>query len=207
VGNVSLVGRAVKCAFESKVLDHVLVSTDDEAIRQEALLYGAEVPFLRPKHLADDYASTEDTVVHAIEAYEEIINNHLSIIAFIEPTNPFRSPEKLRDAICLFQNGGYKSVISVCPLERAPQNIFKKNKVLTPLIEKPKIRLKRRQDMRHLCRLSGVVYVVGRNDFMENRKLIISPIGFVDTTNIEAINIDEELDLDFANFVAEKYNI
>jgi len=103
VGNVSLVGRAVKCAFESKVLDHVLVSTDDEAIRQEALLYGAEVPFLRPKHLADDYASTEDTVVHAIEAYEEIINNHLSIIAFIEPTNPFRSQKSFEMLFVCFK--------------------------------------------------------------------------------------------------------
>ena len=202
-----MVGRAVKCALESKVLDRVLVSTDDEDIRREALLYKAEVPFLRPKHLADDYASIEDTVAHAIEAFEKHINGRVSIIAIIEPTNPFRTPAKLREAVYLFQTGRYKSVISVCPLERAPQNIFVKGDVLTPFIEKPKVRFKRRQDMKHLCRLSSVVYVLDRDDFLKNKKLILFPLGFVDTTNIEAINIDEELDLDFADFIANKYNL
>jgi len=35
----------------------------------------------------------------------------------------------------------------------------------------------------------------------------MAPIGFIETTNIEAINIDEKLDLDIAIFIAEKYNI
>ena len=172
VGSISLIGRAIRCALDSGVMDHVLVSTDNEEIRREALKYDAKVPFLRPKHLADDCAGTEDTLVHAIETFERHIGTHVSVIVLTEPTNPFRNPIKLRKAVELFETGKYGSIISVCPLERVPQNIFeKKDDILTRFIKEPKAIIKRRQNMTHLCRLSSVVYVFGRDDFLKNRAL------------------------------------
>jgi CMP-N-acetylneuraminic acid synthetase len=207
VGGISLVGRAIRCALAANIMDYVLVSTEDSNIKREAMLHGAQVPFMRPADLAQDDSSMIDTLIHAIEQLEAQIQKRASVIVLIEPTNPFRTPEKVRQAVKLFLTGKYKSVITVCPLERAPQNIFVKGEVLTPFIEKPKTRFNRRQEMKYLCRVSSVAYVVGRDEFLVRKQLILPPTGYVDTTNTEAINIDEELDLEFANFIAKKYNL
>jgi len=47
----------------------VVVSTDDAELADIAREYGAEVPFMRPAHLAEDTTATEPVVEHAIEFY------------------------------------------------------------------------------------------------------------------------------------------
>ena len=209
VGLVSLLGRVVRCAFASGVMDYVLVSTEDKEIQQEGLRYGASVPFLRPQNLATDHATMVDTLEHGIRAFEDHVGVKMDTIVLVEPTNPFRKPEKLREAVLLYQDTQVRSVISVCPLERKPENIFvkKENQTVVRFIEKPLVKFNRRQDMAHICRLSSVVYVVGRDDFMAEKKLILEPTGYIESSHIEAVNIDEELDLEFAEFLSNKYQI
>ena len=50
-----------------QIFDRVIVSTDDEEIAEVAKKYGAEVPFIRPKELSDDFTGTVDVVKHALE--------------------------------------------------------------------------------------------------------------------------------------------
>jgi CMP-N-acetylneuraminic acid synthetase len=57
------------------------------------------------------------------------------------------------------------------------------------------------------CRLSSVVYVVGRDDFEREQSFVIEPLGYVHNTQLEALNIDEELDLEFAQFIASSRRI
>lgn len=59
-------------ALETGLFDRVLVTTDDEATGQLARELGAEVPFIRPKHLADDFAPTAPVIAHAIDELETI---------------------------------------------------------------------------------------------------------------------------------------
>ncbi|MFO7559261.1 MAG: acylneuraminate cytidylyltransferase family protein [Desulfobacterales bacterium] len=207
IGGISLLGRAIVCSLNSGEIDYVLVTTDDTEIQKEAFRYGAEAPFLRPAHLSDDFATTEDAVHHAVMEFEEHKKRKMSIIAVIEPPNPFRRSEKIREAIQFYKTGKYKSVVSVCSLKKKPENIFIKGEFLSRLIRTENIRFRRRQEMEHLCRISGVVYVVGRDDFMNSRKIISDPIGYVNSSEIEAMNIDDEFDLELARMVSKKYNV
>lgn len=209
VGNISLVGRAVRCCFAAGCIDRVLVSTDDPLIRDEALLHDAEVPFLRPAELASDTASTVDAVIHAVNTFEELTMQRVTLLVLVEPTNPFRTPINLRIAVEKYNHGGWRSVIGVCPLERKPQNIFQKQEDgrLESIIKDSTLRFTRRQDMDKLCRLSSVVYVVGRDDFLREKSFILQPTGYVNNTHIEALNIDEEMDLEFARFIASSQMI
>ena len=70
VGNKSLLKRAIESSLE--FMD-VVVSTDSEEIKLEALKNGAKVPFLRPKELASDTAKSIDTAIHAVLQYESIL--------------------------------------------------------------------------------------------------------------------------------------
>lgn len=62
-----LIAYSIKTALESNLFDKVIVTTDDEEIAKVAKEYGAEVPFIRPKELSDDFTGTGDVVKHAIE--------------------------------------------------------------------------------------------------------------------------------------------
>lgn len=62
-----MIAYSIKAAFESGLFNKILVSTDDEEIAKVATSYGAEVPFLRPAELSDDYIGTGAVVSHAIK--------------------------------------------------------------------------------------------------------------------------------------------
>lgn len=58
---------SIEAALQSGCIEQVIVSTDDEEIADVARAYGAHVPFIRPAHLADDYAGTTVVVQHALD--------------------------------------------------------------------------------------------------------------------------------------------
>ena len=64
---IPIIGHAIKLALETKVFDDVIVSTDDERIRNISLEYGASVPWTRPVELADDFATTSEVMNNAAE--------------------------------------------------------------------------------------------------------------------------------------------
>ena len=66
VGGLSLVARSVQAAFASRGVDRVVVSTDDDAIAEEARSHGAEV-VRRPVAIAGDTASSESALLHALD--------------------------------------------------------------------------------------------------------------------------------------------
>ena len=58
---------AISAALKSDLFDHVIVSTDSNEIAEIARKCGAEIPFIRPINLADDFTSTHSVIIHAIE--------------------------------------------------------------------------------------------------------------------------------------------
>ena len=50
-----IIAYSIQAAQDSKLFDHILISTDDEEIAKVAKSCGAEVPFIRPEKLSDDY--------------------------------------------------------------------------------------------------------------------------------------------------------
>ena len=209
VGDKSLLVRAIDAARHCPLVDHVLVTTEDDEIAQEAMVAGAEVPFRRPPELAGDTIGTIPVLVNAVVSYEAATARHPDILVVIEATVPFRRSDHISAAIDRYRRGDCGSVIAVCPLERKPQNIFARgaNGHLERYVKCPDETFSRRQDMAHLCRLSSGVYVIGRDAFMASNKLVLEPTGFVEMSVRESINIDDELDLMLADMVAKTYGI
>ena len=127
VGGRSLLARAIDAARDSGIVDRIVVSTDDEEIAAAARHCGAEVPFLRPAELANDQSAIEPAIEHAIDNFERFTGLVVQTLVLVEPTSPFRSAEHVRAALEQFSTGSCRSVITVCPLERKPENIFAKS--------------------------------------------------------------------------------
>ncbi|WP_192560089.1 pseudaminic acid cytidylyltransferase [Pseudomonas allokribbensis] len=64
---VPMIARSIRTALDSGLFDQVVVSTDDEEIAELAQAHGAQVPFLRPAELADDFTGTAAVIVHALQ--------------------------------------------------------------------------------------------------------------------------------------------
>ncbi len=62
-----MIAWSINAAKASGLFDHIIVSTDDAEIAQIAKAWGAEVPFIRPTELSDDYVGTGAVVKHAVE--------------------------------------------------------------------------------------------------------------------------------------------
>src|SRR5262245_57148833 len=97
VGGRSLLERAI-ASGRAPGVDHLLVSTDDEEIAAESRRLGAEVPFLRPKALADDAAAIGPAVAHALDAYESHAGIAIDVLVLLEPTSPFRTAKHVGEA-------------------------------------------------------------------------------------------------------------
>ena len=108
-----LINWSVEAALNARLVDRVVVSTDDQEIADTALKAGAEVPFLRPVELASDTSSTEDAMLHAL-AFEESEDRHYDAMLLLQPTSPLRRPDTIDAAITHFISSNCNSLVSVC---------------------------------------------------------------------------------------------
>lgn len=62
-----MIAWSIEAAKASGLFDHIIVSTDDDEIAEVAKQWGAEVPFMRPAELSNDYAGTTAVIAHAAQ--------------------------------------------------------------------------------------------------------------------------------------------
>jgi N-acylneuraminate cytidylyltransferase len=67
IGGKPMIAWPIGAAHRTGLFDRIVVSTDDEEIASIARKYGAEVPFMRPAELSDDYTGTSLVIAHAIK--------------------------------------------------------------------------------------------------------------------------------------------
>jgi len=94
-----LIQHTIHAAQKAKLVDRIIVSTDDEKIAEVAKKCGAEVPFIRPKELSQDNTTTEDALKHAILWLKENENYNVNILVFMQITDLFKRPEYIEKAV------------------------------------------------------------------------------------------------------------
>jgi N-acylneuraminate cytidylyltransferase len=66
-----IIAYSIEQAIKSELFDRVIVSTDDEEIALVAKNHGADIPFIRPPDISDDFTGTNAVVKHAIEWFQQ----------------------------------------------------------------------------------------------------------------------------------------
>ena len=105
-----VISYPIRAALESDLFDRVIVSTDDEEIAERAEHFGAEIPFMRPKALADDYTGTGPVVRHAIEWLEQK-GHEITATCCIYPTAVFVTPQLIRRGWEMLERSDYPYVL------------------------------------------------------------------------------------------------
>lgn len=120
-----LIAYSILAAKNSDLFDHIIVSTDDEQIRDIANQYDAETPFVRPPELANDRATTVPVINHAVSWVQQHIDK-VDHACCIYATAPFIQAKALRESYEMLISrkvGGY--VFSATTMPFPIQRTFK----------------------------------------------------------------------------------
>lgn len=118
-----MIAWSIEAARQSRCFERIIVSTDDEEIAAVAQQHGAEVPFMRPAHLADDHTATIPVIAHAIE-WLQGQSQGAEAVCCLYATAPFVSAVDIqRGAEALEQQPDAEYALSVTsyafPIQRA----------------------------------------------------------------------------------------
>ena len=111
-----MVAWTLAAAAGSRLIDHLVVSTDDPAVAATASEMGWPPPFVRPDHLSGPDASVIDAIEHALLQ----TGGAWDYVVLLQPTSPLRHAEDIDQAIALCDRSGAPSVIAVSPLPKPP---------------------------------------------------------------------------------------
>ena len=93
-GGYPLIKFTIDYSLKCKLIHKTIVSTEDNEIAKIAKNYGAEVPFMRPKELAEDEVQDFPVFEHALKYSEKIYKKKFDLLVLLRPTSPLR-PEGL----------------------------------------------------------------------------------------------------------------
>jgi CMP-N,N'-diacetyllegionaminic acid synthase len=204
INNKPLIAYTIEAAQKSKKISRIVVSTDDLEIAKVSEEFGIKVPFMRPPEFSTDRSNSADLVLHSLEECRRIYNEEYDYIVLLQPTSPFRTSFHIEEAIkMLVNNPNADSLISVNESGHFhPEYLYFSNDeiLFRPLIENREI--KSYQEMKKSYIRNGAIYIVKRTYFEKNKSLISKNNLAIQLDEHSSINIDTEIDLQFANYIA-----
>ena len=184
-----LIVHTIEAAKEAKLITRIIVSTDDQEIRDISIAAGAEVPFVRPDNVSTDTASSRDVLLHAIDEIDLSGKDKITELCLLQPTSPLRKAHHIDAAIEIFRSRQADSVISVTSYEHPPQWALSINDDGSIKTDGELLDVLRNSKEKFL-RPNGAIYIFN-TDFLKNSKSFYSKNTFpflMDTQ--ESIDID-----------------
>ena len=192
-----LISWSIEAALKSKYISKVVVSSDDEEILNISSNFGADI-IKRPYELANDTATTFDTVKHTIDNFE-----NYDYIVLLQPTSPLRNEKHIDEAIELLEEKQADAIVSVCEMDHSPlwSNTLPKDGNMRGFLRE-EILNKRSQDLEKYYRLNGAIYICKTDKLLENKSFFLKDNIFAYIMDRKSsIDIDEEIDFLFAERV------
>jgi CMP-N-acetylneuraminic acid synthetase len=114
LGGKPLIYYTIRAAQQSKKISRIIVSTDDEKIKDISIKFGAEVPFFRPKNLSKDTHSIKDVILHVLDTLYRSEGYSCDRVVVLLPNTPFKSPDDIDQMIEKLNSNCLDSVIPLC---------------------------------------------------------------------------------------------
>ena len=197
-----MIAYTIEAAKQSKYIDHVIVSTDDQKIAEIALQYGAEVPFLRPDFLASDTAQAVDNYIYTIERLSKEWNTPIEEFVVLQPTSPLRIAEDIDGAIEMFMEKKADSVISYTP-EAHPVRWHKYLDENNAFVDIFDTTIANRQDLKTSYYPNGAIYVFRFSMIKERKYYTDKSYGFI-MPRVRSVDIDYKEDFDYVEFLMSR---
>ncbi|MCW1147838.1 cytidylyltransferase domain-containing protein [Flavobacterium lacisediminis] len=194
LGEIPLLAHSILYAKQYDFIDVIYVSTDDVAIKEIALQYGAVV-IDRPQEISGDLEPTVSALKHVLESIHGAVEN----VILLQATNPLRPKNLLQEAFTIFQE---KQVDSLFTVSRSHHKLGKitNHKFIPYNYEVGQ----RSQDLEPLYYENGLLYITKASVILNNE--IITKDAFPLEVNhpFANVDIDTQEDFGYAEFLLNK---
>jgi len=202
-----LLAWTIEKALKSRFIDKVVVSTDSEEIAEISVRFGAEVPFLRPKELATDEATSFSVIEHCLEFFKITDNLQFDYTLLLEPTSPLREDSDIDRAISVLdsQREDFDAVISLGIVNGHPSIVKRLIRgTVSPFVNETQSAT-RRQDLDAAYFPYGVVYASKTKSILENRTFYPIKCGAIMLEPYQCLEIDSEIDFLCVEAIMRKF--
>ena len=188
IGGKPLIAYTIESARESRLVDRVVVSSDDPEVLEIAERMGVQA-VARPPSLAQDDSPVFDAIEHALQ---QTGATEIRSLVLLQPTSPLRTPADIDAAVSLHREQG----IPVCSVYRVddahPARMYRiDDGQLVPF--DPDLAAVRRQDLPPAYHRNGALYVIGPPE-IARRVVITAPMLPYVMSQKSSVNIDSEMD-------------
>jgi len=194
--NAPLIVHSINFAKANRdIIDDIYVSTNNEKIKALSLSLGVKV-IDRPEALSGDYSTTVSALKHVLETINETVDN----VVLLQPTNPLRQNELLKEAYAKYLSGNFDSLMTVSA------NKYKLGKIDNDSFIPFNYKMgQRSQDMKPLYFENGLLYITKAELILDNTILGSKNCPHIVNHPFASVDIDTEEDLKYAQFVLDNY--
>lgn len=196
-----LIAWSIEQVINSKLIDDVWVSSDDDKILSVSKKYGANI-ILRPKCLSTNKSTSLSGWLHAIDAIEKNYSK-INIVVGLQATSPVRESKDLDSALIKFMKGKYDSMFSASKI--GDFYIWKKSKNSYSSINYDYKHRPRRQDFEEQYVENGSFYLFKPTILKKYHNQIAGKIGISLMEFWKSFEIDEKDDLFFLSILMKNY--
>ncbi len=192
--NSTLLEIKIKQMLSISSLDGVVVNSNDDTMLKIAEKAGAETV------KRDQYFATNEVSIN--EVYCNMAENFSAdIMLFVHVTNPLLSNETIKNALNKYKNlAEHDSINTVHDVKEflwkdgVPINYDPTNKP-------------RSQDLPNIITINHAVNIIDKNLAIKNKDIFGTKPFLLPIDKVEAIDIDDMLDFEFAEFMYKKYRL
>lgn len=210
LGGKPLIAYVIEASRASTRLTRSVVSTEDDEIARVARSLGGDVPFKRPQVLALDETPIFPVLKHATEQVELEEGRRVDVILLLQPTTPFCEPADIDTCIDRFFDLQADVIMTAKQSEASPYYNLIEQDGDSPwirLCDPPERVLHRRQEAPNSWTVHSGAYVYSREAlYGYDHHLRMPRAGIVELPDERILDIDTEMDLQFAEFLMQRRN-
>lgn len=203
-----LIAYTIEQAKESGLFEHIVISTDSDDIANIAKEYGAEVFFKRSAEMASDTAGKLDVIKDAFRRSETHYNETFNYLIDLDATAPLRDVDDIVKSFEQFLNDDNDNLITAMPSRRSPYfnlvEVDKNGRVA--LSKKLDSSVVRRQDAPKCYDMNASIYIWKRDVILNEDSIFLEKTGLFVMPEDRSIDIDNELDYKFVEFIMKDKN-
>ena len=202
LGGKPLIAWSIEAAKACNGIARVIVSTDDNEIAEISRRHGAETPFMRPAELAQDNSPEWLAWQHAVRAVRNAGDAFDAFLA-VPATSPLRDPSDLAACIDMLAADDCEGVVTMTHSLRNPYfNMVRRHDdgTLAIAVDSGRI-IANRQDAPPVFDLTTVAYAARPDFILNHNDLFEGRVKGVVVPRERSLDIDDPMDLDFAEFL------
>lgn len=185
-----LLAYAIQQSLASPLIDRTIVSTESSEIADIARRYGAEVPWLRPKNLADDLSNVADSIRYTLAQLKKTEGYEPTHLVILQTTSPLRELDDIAKCFKLMKRTGATTVLTIAPTHPKLYHLSANNDL--QLVNGSEKKSSITQLWRPGYLLNGcVVYIVAVKAFLREGRVITKKSKAVIMPKWRSIDLDE----------------